>query len=80
MTTDDDRYRGMTSREQWEKGAVHQHSTYQCGKCRRYFATPHDLYDHLDAVHAEPKGPAMEVHGKSRYVPGRAKTTRRKTW
>lgn len=53
MIADDDTREGMVAREQWEHSAVHQASTYQCAKCRRWFKTPHDLYDHLDTEHAD---------------------------
>lgn len=43
--------RGMTSREQWKQTSVHKASKYSCGKCGERFATPHEVYDHLDAEH-----------------------------
>jgi len=44
---------GMASREEWAKSPVHQASTYACSKCGQRFATPHDVYDHLDREHPQ---------------------------
>lgn len=47
---------GIT-REEWERTQVHRASTYSCSKCGKRFASPDDVYDHLDADHpAKKKG------------------------
>lgn len=46
--TDDD---GLMPREEWAKTAVHAASRYSCGKCGKAFASPHEVYAHLDAEH-----------------------------
>ena len=46
----------MVPREQWVQSQAHQASTYACNKCGARFATPHDVYAHLDAEHPRKKG------------------------
>lgn len=46
---------GMT-REEWERTDVHKASSYSCAKCGKRFASPDDVYDHLDAEHPPKKG------------------------
>lgn len=56
----DSNHRGMSSREDWKRTSVHQASRYSCSKCGRGFASPQDVYDHLDAEHPKPtKGKAQ---------------------
>jgi hypothetical protein len=45
---------GMTPRDQWAETAVHQASTYSCGKCGQRFPDPQAVYDHLDTEHPDP--------------------------
>jgi hypothetical protein len=47
--------RGMVPREQWAQTDVHKASAYACGKCGDRFATPHDVYAHLDVEHPKKK-------------------------
>lgn len=49
----DDRYRGMTPRDEWAKTAIGASSKYACARCGTEFASPHDVYDHLDEVHPD---------------------------
>jgi len=42
-------------REEWAKTDVHKASRYSCGKCGQQFASPHDVYAHLDAEHPPKK-------------------------
>lgn len=42
---------GMVPAERWAKTAVHEASTYSCGRCGKRFDSPHAVYEHLDAVH-----------------------------
>lgn len=51
----DDRYRGMTPREEWAQTPIGATSRYACSKCGREFSSPHDVYDHLDAEHPSAK-------------------------
>lgn len=53
--TEPSEYEGMAPREEWERSDVHKASTYSCAKCGRKFDGPHDLYDHLDAEHPQPR-------------------------
>lgn len=55
---------GMVPRKEWAGTPIHGASTYQCGKCGRYFADPHALYDHLDMEH--PKGAKDDQRGARR--------------
>lgn len=45
----------VVSREEWAQTDVHKASKYSCGRCGKRFASPHDVYAHLDAAHPEPK-------------------------
>lgn len=44
---------GMMPADEWAKTPIGQHSTYSCGKCGKRFATPQDVYDHLDQEHSD---------------------------
>ena len=50
---DDDR--GMMPAEKWAQTAAGKASTYSCGRCGKTFASPQEVYEHLDAVHPKPK-------------------------
>jgi hypothetical protein len=71
-------HEGMVPREEWERSDVHKASRYFCQHCGKEFAGPHDLYDHIDAVHKR-LDDGMRLTGKgTRAVPGSARKTRRK--
>ena len=72
-----DRPAMAVSKDEWAKTEVHQHSAYSCGKCGEDFASPDEVYAHLDERHSA-KDDGMRLVGRNRQVKGEAKRTRRK--